>query len=461
MNRKNLNYKSFPELSSQMAEGNTSAMAIINELIKNKGENMTLTLLLILDDINIRGIQIVTLYKMADKNIDKLYEKILTIDKTDIDKLNKINLSLTPHKAVFSGSKEDRMKNPDKYLFKQIEVQNIRKAKERSIVEELLKVKPIKNIEEMPVKKQTPKETIVTEKIETLTEINEEKPKFYTKPEVKEITDLYPNIMSHDAIELINKNGFICGYETTYKNEEGNHEIYRVFYNDKKDILYVHSLQEGDLFLWGDSKLNVVRQSDRSKFQSMANTYTNIKGVKGYNIELRDCPFEKLNQINNAKLKPINDLKYDYYDNNLIPIIESVGAMKFKKHNHDYNSCVIAEICNLLVFPETYKKLDDGLKEIYKPLLKWSNDKAYDEIIYQLNFDDGITMAVNLQDALGIKLNQEKLLAAKARYDKQMKEHTGKKGIFTRFIKDQNSNEIDKRIMKVLNHKISPVYITE
>ena len=134
--------------------------------------------------------------------------------------------------------------------------------------------------------------------------------------------------------------------------------------------------------------------------------------------------------------------------------------MKYKRHNHDYWSCVIASICNLLVFPETYKRFDDGLKQIYKPLLDFCEDKAYDEIIYQLNTDEGVKMAIKLQDILGIKLSKDKLLAAKDRYEEGLPTQK-KKSKFFGFLSNHSDGELENRVIKVLDHKVSPVYITE
>ena len=439
MNRKPLDYNSFSNLASQMIENNMAASLAVEDLIKNHGKDLTLTLLMILDDMNIRGVQLGNLYKLCDQDSSKLYEKILSMQKKDIDELNRLSISLTPYKAIYEGSKEDREANPQKYFFTSEELQGIRKAKERSIVSELLQTK-------------TPKNPKPVNNFEDFFE--PEKPVQVKKPvEKKTEDDLYPNIMTK-------ANGFTCGYETTYINEDSQTEVYRVFYNDKKDILYVHSLEDEDIFLWGESKLNVVRKANENNPDNYANAYLNVEGLIGYNIELRDNPFSKYKQILESKSKPLDKLDYECYDNNLIPIIESVGAMKYKRHNHDYWSCVIASICNLLVFPETYKKFDDGLKEIYKPLLDCYEDKAYDEIIYQLNTDEGINMAIKLQDILGIKLSKDKLIAAKERYQADLPEQK-KKSKFFGFLSNHSNNDLENRVIKILEHKVSPVYITE
>ena len=446
MNRKPLDYNSFSNLASQMIENNMAASLAVEDLIKNHGKDLTITLLMILDDMNIRGVQLGNLYKLCDQDSSKLYEKILSMQKKDIDELNRLSISLTPYKAIYEGSKEDREANPQKYFFTSEELQGNRKAKERSIVSELLQTKnqknpkPVNNFEDF---------------------FEPEKPVQVKRPvEKKTEDDLYPNIMTHQALDIIKANGFTCGYETTYINEDSQTEVYRVFYNDKKDILYVHSLEDEDIFLWGESKLNVVRKSSEKTQDSYANVYLNVEGLVGYNIELRDSPFTRYKQILESDEKPLDELDYKCFDNNLIPIIESVGAMKYKRHNHDYWSCVIASICNLLVFPETYKRFDDGLKQIYKPLLDFCEDKAYDEIIYQLNTDEGVKMAIKLQDILGIKLSKDKLLTAKDRYEEGLPTQK-KKSKFFGFLSNHSDGELENRVIKVLDHKVSPVYITE
>ena len=127
MNRKPLDYNSFSNLASQMIENNMAASLAVEDLIKNHGKDLTLTLLMILDDMNIRGVQLGNLYKLCDQDSSKLYEKILSMQKKDIDELNRLSISLTPYKAIYEGSKEDREANPQKYFFTSEELQGIRR----------------------------------------------------------------------------------------------------------------------------------------------------------------------------------------------------------------------------------------------------------------------------------------------------------------------------------------------
>ena len=101
MYRKPLDFSSLPLVIQEMIEDSSGAAAVIDELIEKKGENNTLALLIILDDMNIRGLQITNLYKMCDSDIEKFYEKVLTITKEDIDNINYESYTVCIHKAIY------------------------------------------------------------------------------------------------------------------------------------------------------------------------------------------------------------------------------------------------------------------------------------------------------------------------------------------------------------------------
>ena len=86
--RKEIDFSSLPLIVQDMIEENVPSAAIIDELLETKGEMSTLGALIILDDMNIRGIQISALYKLCHQDIEEFYEKIITITSEDIDKLN-------------------------------------------------------------------------------------------------------------------------------------------------------------------------------------------------------------------------------------------------------------------------------------------------------------------------------------------------------------------------------------
>ena len=415
MHRKPLDFSSLPIVIQEMIEDSSQAAAIIDELIEKKGDNNTLALLIILDDMNIRGLQITNLYKMCDKNIEKLYEKVLTMTKEDIEKINYESYAVCVHKAIYDGSKEDRENNPEKYLFTDEERNNMRniKSKDRAL-----------NILE-------------------------------TKEKTKQ-DDLYPSITKQDAISIINKHGFTCGYKKTYE-KEGKRVTYRVFYNDLGDIIYTNSLENPDIFLWGECKLNAIRKNEGNSLELIGcNSYKNVKEVVGYNIDLRKKPFETYQKIIEKGEKLVEKIKYNYYNNNLIPIISSNKGIEYLKNNKEYENIVIKNICDLLTFKETYYDLDEKLQKIYKLLLTSAEEKAYDELIYQLNTDKGIDIAFKLQEDLGIKLDKYKLFKAKERFLGTNKKHFDipkSKFLSDTVVDDPKGKEINNRIIKIITRE--------
>ncbi|MBR3898536.1 MAG: hypothetical protein IKJ43_04595 [Bacilli bacterium] len=417
--RKEIDFSSLPLIIQDMIEENVPSAAIIDEMLETKGEMSTIGALIILDDMNIRGVQISTLYKICHQNIDEFYEKIITITPEDIDKLNYETFAICKYKAIFDGNKEERKQNPDKYIFTDEERTDLRNKKSKDHVQEILNDN------------------------QSLKKTND---------------DLYPSISSKEAIEIINKNGFTCGYKKNYEDINGRNIIYRVFYNDLGDILYTHSLEEPDIFLYGQSKLNAVRINTVSDYEDLGcNAYVNVDGVVGYNIELREKPFEKYQKILDRKEPTIKTIKHNYYDSNLYPIIESIEGINYKTENEGYDSLVISEIYSLLTFPETYYDLDDRLKQIYSTLLSFAEEKAYDEIIYQLNSDEAIDTIINLQKVLGISLDKEKLIEAKNRFLRISKSHFNipRPRFLSDFIvKDPQGKNLEERIEKVMKQTV-------
>lgn len=417
MNRDVLDLKSLPKVIQSMIEDSSSAASIIDELLEKKGEMNALAIMIMLDDMNIRGQQITSLYKLSNQNIEEFYEKVLTLTKEDIKKLNEQTYSVCKYKAIFEGSKEDRKANPEKYIFTDEERNDIRNKKTKERAQKVLKDQNANAQKE----------------------------------------DLYSTINTKDALNILNNKGFICGYKKNYENKDGHSITYRVFYNELGDILYTHSNDDDDIFLYGQSKLNVVRINTKDGYEDLGcNAYINIDGVIGYNIELREKPFEVYDKILKRDEPLVKNIKHTYFDSNLFPIIESLEGIKYKEKEKNYKSLVIGEIYNLLTFKETYLDLDEKLKEIYKTLLECAEEKAYDEILYQLNTDKGIFVALELQNVLGLNLDKDKLIEAKNRFCKANKHHF--KIPKTRFlnpfvVEDPTKREIDKRIIKILSNK--------
>lgn len=418
MNRKPVDFSNIALIVGEMSEDSSKTASIIDELLETKGQIEVVAAMIILDDMNIRGVQISTLYKLCGKNIDNFYRKILGMTEEDIKALNYETFAICKYKAIHGGSKEDRVLNPDKYIFTDEERAEIRKLKSKELARDMIS----------------------------------EKGK-------SQIRDLTPSITYKKAKEIIEENGFTCGYKKTYENLKGQTIVYRIFHNDKGDILYAHSLVNPDIFLYGQSKLNMVRKSTITDFEKIGcNAYINIDGVVGYNIELRERPFEKYYKILERNEKTVETIKRTYYDSNLFPIIESKESLKYREKRKTYEALVISEIYNLLIFKETYLDLDEKLKTIYKSLLPFSEERAYDEIIFQLNTNRGVDIIKKLEKVLGIKLNREELVKAKNRFCKQKSKHFGiepPKFVGSLIETDALSKELDKRIASVLYNRIS------
>ena len=241
--RKPLDFSVFPQVIREMSEDNSNASAVIDSLIDSKGESNSLATLILLDDVNIRGIQIYILYKMCEKNIDNFYNKVTNITKKDIDSLNKNSAHLCTYKAVFEGASEDRLANPQKYIFTE-----------------------------------------------------EERREYSVKSNVQK--DLYPSIAEDEALKIIEDNGFTCGYELTCINDHYE-ETYRVFYNDLGDILYIISLDSPNIFLWKDSKLNAIRKKTDKNIDYVIDLKDHP--FKTY----RKLKMKNLENINDINLLPI------------------------------------------------------------------------------------------------------------------------------------------------------------
>ena len=387
--RETLDFSSLPNIIRLMIEDNSDAATVIDKLIELKGESNALATLILLDDMNIRGIQLSILYKMCNQDIETFYETVINITKDDIELLNRTSAPLCVYKAIFEGTSEDRKKYPNKYIFTNVERENYTKNKEKNNAVE---------------------------------------------------KDLYPTITIEEALKIIKNKGFKCGYKTEYINDNHIKEVYWIFYNKLGDILYTNSLENKNIFLWKDSKLNVVRSKDNNNIN--------------YVIELKNHPFETYDRLLTNSHNKLNE------DMNLIPIIKTIKGIKYTEKNPNYSSCVTALIYDLLSFEQIYNELDEGLKAIYKPLLEQASDKAYDEIINHLNADDGIEIATNLQNILGFNLSKSKLLAAKDRFCKARGHETNnsKKKFLSRLVSDDPyTKDMNHRIIEVLTKDIETI----
>lgn len=372
--RETLDFNSLPAIIKEMTENNSVASKVIDSLIENKGESNTLAILILLDDMNIRGKQLELLYQMTDENIDKLYDKILNIKLEDIKKLNELSAPLCIYKAVYDGTSLERKENSEKYLFTDKERESIIKHKEN----------------------------------------NQNK-------------DLYPNISIKKALEILKEKGFKCGYKKEYINKHSK-EIYYIFYDKYDNILSTIALENKDLFLGKDSKLIKLKENSIEE------------------IDLKDNILD-LNELSKEK------------DYTLLTVIKTVKGILYKEKTHTYSSCITAYIYDLLSFEKTYNELDNHLKEIYKPLLEIAEDKAYDEIINHLKVEDGIEIAINLQNILGYSLDNSKLIKAKDRFYKSLGYNpTKQKRFLSRLVSNEPyTKDMNKKIIEVLEKDIETV----
>lgn len=379
--RKPLDFTSFPKIIQAMVENSADTATIIDKLIELKGEN-SLIILIILDDMNIRGVQISSLFKMCDNNVEKFYNKVINMNQNDIDKLNKKTVPFSAYKAVFNGSALERSQYPNKYIF-----------------------------------------------------TNNEREKLTSNPNINK-KDLFPTITIDEALNIIKSKGFTCGYKSEYINDH-NQEIYYVFYNEIGDILYTIASENKNLFLWKSSKLLAMR-------------YHNHKNIY-CEIELKDHPFKFYDQLPKTRNSKF-DLK--------LPVIKTEKGIKYKEKNHSYTSCITASIYDLLSFENLYNKFDKGLKKLYEPMLQTYSNRAYDEIINHLIDDDGIKIAIDLQNVLGYSLSKTKLLKAKDRFciNHGYQINKKRKKFVSKLIPDDPYTEdINHRIINVLKHDIEKV----
>ena len=361
--REILDFNSFPSVITQMVEDSSITAGIIDELIQNKGEKPALPILILLDDMNIRGVQISTLYKMCHQNIEEFYEKVINIKEEDIDTLNYKVATICPYKAIYNGSKEEREKDPDKYLFTDEERNEIKKEKEKHSAKALLNS--------------------------------------LLKKSDKDKSELYPTVQTNKALEILKENGFNCGYQKMYENNFGEKEIYRVFYNKKNDLIVTHS--KDNEFLIGKGILIAIRQSDKK-----ISDYRKEDGISCYVIDLKEKPFETYQKIENEFSAPLNEKYYSF-----LPVIESEKSFKYKINHHTYQDLILTNIIDLFEFTNTYEQMNYELKKLYKNVLETNIQTAYDKIIKTLTNTNQI---IETLQNLNIKLEKEEMLKAKERF---------------------------------------------
>lgn len=292
-----INFSNFPEAIKEMTENSSDAASVIDELIEFKGENITLTSLILLDGMNIRGIQIYNLFKICHENIHEFYNKILNITDDDINLINLLSAPLCNYKAVYSGKRD---------MFSK---------KER-----------------------------------------EEYTHHIQKDDIK---DLYPSINTLYALELINKKGFICGYKTEYVSNEKK-ITYRIFYNKSHDILYATSLDNmflyGECGLVCFDQIINLKENPFKVYSKVSNKkyITNLPIIKSseslkykddlpnYNSCVIGYMYDLLN-FNNTFRKLDNDLQ-KIYKNFLSKSEDKAYDMIIKYLNYDEGMDIVSKL---------------------------------------------------------------------------------------------------------------------
>lgn len=133
----------------KMSEGVPGAIVGLTELIKSDKDGFFL--MLGLDDMNIRGSQIWEAYKyLYNENGEKFAQAIKARDKHMVDFINQEIATIGGEKAVTGGASFDRAKDPNKYRFTELEVEQLktqreeRRKKERTAREKMLENSPAK-----------------------------------------------------------------------------------------------------------------------------------------------------------------------------------------------------------------------------------------------------------------------------------------------------------------------------
>lgn len=133
----------------KMSEGVPGAIVGLTKLIKSDKDGFIL--MLGLDDMNIRGSQIWEAYKyLYNENGEKFAQAIKARDKHMVDFINQEIATIGGEKAVTGGASFDRSKDPSKYRFTELEVEQLkeqreeRRKKERTAREKMLANSPAK-----------------------------------------------------------------------------------------------------------------------------------------------------------------------------------------------------------------------------------------------------------------------------------------------------------------------------
>lgn len=116
----------------KISEGVPGAIVGITQLMES--DEAGFMLLLGLDDMNIRGSQVWEAYKyLYNEDGKKFAEAVRNRDKNMVDFINQEMASVGGEKAVTGGASFDRNKDPNKYRFTELEVEQLREQRQERI----------------------------------------------------------------------------------------------------------------------------------------------------------------------------------------------------------------------------------------------------------------------------------------------------------------------------------------
>ena len=188
----------------KISEGVPGAMVGITKLMES--DEAGFMLLLGLDDMNIRGSQVWEAYKyLYNEDAKKFAKAVKNRDKNMVDFINQEMASVGGEKAVTGGASFDRNKNPNKYRFTELEVEQLktqkqeriekqRKAREKMIANSPVKKKSLgqKKREERDAKRKAYRERLIAMGKKSIGDLDEELTDLQAKEQqAKELCEQY------------------------------------------------------------------------------------------------------------------------------------------------------------------------------------------------------------------------------------------------------------------------------
>ena len=193
----------------KISEGVPGAMVGITKLMES--DEAGFMLLLGLDDMNIRGSQVWEAYKyLYNEDAKKFAKAVKNRDKNMVDFINQEMASVGGEKAVTGGASFDRNKNPNKYRFSELEVEQLktqkqeriekqRKAREKMIANSPVKKKSLgqKKREERDAKRKAYRERLIAMGKKSIGDLDEELTDLQAKEQqAKELCEQYEEQLS-------------------------------------------------------------------------------------------------------------------------------------------------------------------------------------------------------------------------------------------------------------------------